>query len=71
MNRHHDQRFNGATNEVSWKASNRPNMDGTLDLAAKACRQRPTVDDDRSKRDTGTVDARGPRSQATLGPTDR
>jgi len=37
---------------------------------AEACQQKPTVDDDRSARDDGTVDAPVPHSQVTLGPND-
>jgi len=38
---------------------------------AEACQHEPAVDDDRSARDAGTLDAPGSRGQAALDPTDR
>jgi len=49
-------------------------LDGRIQAGsslAEACQTKPTVDADRSARDTGAADALGPHSQVTLGPTDR
>jgi len=52
----------------------RDGRDGRIEARsslAESCQHKPTVDDDRSARDAGTVEAPGPHSRVALGPSDR
>ena len=55
----------------AYKHPNPPRLLTLISSLAEACQHKPTIDDDRSARDVGTVDAPGPHSQVTLGPTNR